>query len=72
MVAGIVAVAVVGVLIAVAVMVITGFMFAWGFWIVLAWFIFGRGRHGGWPGGRRSMQRGRRTQVRYAHRRTLL
>ncbi|MEA2147005.1 MAG: hypothetical protein QOG59_2592 [Solirubrobacteraceae bacterium] len=72
-VAGIVAVAVVGVLIAVAVMVITGFMFAWGFWIVLAWFIFGRGRRGGWHhGGPRRMQRGRRTQVRYAHRRTLL
>jgi hypothetical protein len=71
--AGVVAVAVVGVLIAIAVMVVTGFMFAWGFWILLAWFFLGRGRRTGWHGGGpRRMQRGRRTQVRYAHRRTLL
>lgn len=72
-VAGVVAVAVVGVLIAIAVMVITGFMFAWGFWVLLAWFMFGRGRRSGWHhGGPRRMQRGRGAQVRYAHRRTLL
>ena len=67
--AGFVAVAVVGVLIAVALMVITGFMFAWGFWLVLAWFIFGRSRRGYGP---RRMPRGRPPQMRYAHRRSLL
>lgn len=69
-VAGVVAVAVVAALIAVAVLVLTGLMFAWGFWILLAWFFLGRGRRAGWYYG--GPRRGQRNHVRYAHRRTLL
>ena len=65
--AAVVAVAVVGVLLAVALIVLTGFVFAWGFWIVLAWILFGRGRRGAFCSGQR-----RSPQIRYAHRRSLL
>lgn len=68
-VAGVVAVALVAAVVAVAVLVLTGLMFAWGFWIVLAWFFFARGRRRGWYYG--GPRRGHR-QVRYTHRRTLL
>ena len=70
-VAGAVAAVVVVAVVAVALLVITGLLFAWGFWIVLAWLFFGRGRRRGWYNGppRRG---GPNHQVRYAHRRTLL
>ncbi len=59
--AAVVAVAV----LAVTVMVMASLFAAWGLWLVLAWWMFGRGR--------RSAHRHRgRAQVRYAHRRGLL
>jgi hypothetical protein len=64
------AVAIVGVVVAVALLVLTGLMFAWGFWLVVAWLFFGRGRRRGWYYG--PPRRGPRHQVRYAQRRTLL
>jgi hypothetical protein len=57
--AAVVAVAV----LAVTLMVFAGLFAAWGVWLVVAWWIFGRGRRAGHRG---------RAQVRYVHRRGLL
>jgi hypothetical protein len=68
---------------AIAIMLVTGLFVVWGFWVLLAWWFFGRGRHAGRHYGRRigypphyrtraQMRYGPRGHVRVVHRRSLL
>jgi hypothetical protein len=59
---------------AIAIMVLTGLFVVWGFWVVLACWFFGRGRHAGTAcrRPRAQMRYGPRGQVRVVHRRSIL